>query len=129
MAEARMRTPLGRVLHFGPAHEGTTHFWRQRVTAAANVPLIIGFIVLLATTVGRPYGEAVAILGSPLVALLLVLMTISVAIHMRIGMQTIVEDYVHGEALKVVTLIASTFFTAAVAVVSLFAILKLAFGT
>ena len=121
-------TPLRRVRHLGAAHDGTAHFWRQRLTAAANLPLVIAFVILIATLVGRPHAEVVAVLASPFVALLLVLMVISTSIHMRIGMQVIVEDYVHGEGLKLTAIVANTFFTVVVAAVSIFAILKLAFG-
>jgi succinate dehydrogenase / fumarate reductase membrane anchor subunit len=123
-----MTTPLRRVRHLGAAHDGTSHFWRQRLTAAANLPLVIAFIILVVTLIGRPRGEVVAILGSPFVALFLILMIISISIHMRIGMQVIVEDYVHSEGWKVTALAANTFFAVAVAAVSTFAILKLAFG-
>ena len=123
-----MATPLRRVRHLGAAHDGTSHFWRQRLTAAANLPLVIAFIILIATLVGRPRAEVVAILSSPFVALLLILMILSISVHMRIGMQVIIEDYVHGEGLKVAAIAANTFFAVAVAAVSLFAILKLAFG-
>jgi len=125
---ADMTTPLRRVRHFGSAHDGTSHFLRQRLTAAANVPLVIAFIVLVVSLIGRPRGEVVAVLGSPFVALFLILMIISISIHMRIGMQVIIEDYVHGEGLKVTALAANTFFAIAVAAVSIFALLKLAFG-
>src|SRR6185295_15689435 len=77
---AGMVTPLRRVRHLGAAHDGTAHFWRQRLTAAANLPLVIAFIILIATLVGRSYTEVVAVLASPFVAILLVLMMISISI-------------------------------------------------
>ena len=123
-----MRTPLSRVQHLGSAHSGTEHFWRQRLTGAANVPLIIAFIIIIAVVIGRPYADVVAVIGSPFVAALFVLLFVSVAIHMRIGMQVIVDDYVHGEALKIFLLGASTLFSVAVAAGAILAILKLAVG-
>jgi succinate dehydrogenase membrane anchor subunit len=125
---AEMRTPLHRVLGLGSAHAGTTHFWRQRLTAIANVPLVIAFVIVVISVAGRPYPEVVAVLSSPLVAILLVLMILSIVVHMRIGMQVIVEDYVHGTVVRPLALIASTFFAAAVGAIAVFAILKLAFG-
>jgi succinate dehydrogenase / fumarate reductase membrane anchor subunit len=123
-----MATVLHRVQHLGSAHGGTDHFWRQRLTGAANAILIIGFGVVILSVLGEPYGRVVAVIGSPFVALLLVLLFVSAAIHMRIGMQVIVEDYIHGEALKVVLLAASTFFSIAVAAVAILAVVKLALG-
>jgi succinate dehydrogenase / fumarate reductase membrane anchor subunit len=123
-----MATALHRVRHLGSAHGGTQDFWRQRVTGAANVPLVLGFIAVMFAVVGQPYDTVVNIIGSPLVSALLILLLVSAAIHMRIGMQVIVEDYIQGEALKVVLLVASTFFAVAVATVGVLSILKLAFG-
>jgi succinate dehydrogenase / fumarate reductase membrane anchor subunit len=123
-----MRTPLARVRHLGSAHEGTMHFWRQRITGAANVPLAIGLIAIVVATVGRPYESVVTFLGSPWVAAILVLFFMSVATHMRIGMQVVIEDYILGEGLKAVLLAANTLFSVAVAVVGILAVLKLAFG-
>ena len=123
-----MRTALGRVLYLGAAGGGTEHFWRQRVTAAANVLLVAGFIIVLMATVGRPHAEVVAVLGSPLISAMLVLMLASVAIHMRLGIQVVIEDYIHGEALKIVLLVAATFFSAAVGVTGIVAVLSMAFG-
>jgi len=121
-------TPLKKVLGLGSAHEGTGHFWRQRLTGLANLVLTTGFVILVVALVGRPYPQVVSILASPLVALVLLLMMISIAIHMRLGMQVVIEDYFHGPALRPILLILNTFFAFGVAAVSIFAILKLAFG-
>jgi succinate dehydrogenase / fumarate reductase membrane anchor subunit len=123
-----MRTTLSRVLHFGAAGGGTEHFWRQRVTAAANVILVSGFIIVMMMSVGRPHAEVATLIGSPLVAALMVLLFVSVTIHMRLGVQTFVEDYVHTEGLKIVLLVAATFFSAGIGVVAIMAVLSLAFG-
>lgn len=123
-----MVTPLRRVLGLGSAHEGTGHFWRQRLTGLANLFLATGFVILIVALVGRPYPEAASILASPLVALWLLLMIVSIAVHMRIGMQVVIEDYIHGPMLRPLLLILNTFFTVAIAAISVFAILKLAFG-
>jgi succinate dehydrogenase / fumarate reductase membrane anchor subunit len=123
-----MRSPLARVRHLGSAHGGTEHFWRQRLTGAANVPLAIAAVIVIAATDGRPYADVVAILHSPFVAAVFVLLFVSASIHMRIGMQVIVEDYISGEGLKVLLLGASTLFSVAVAAVAILAVLKLAIG-
>ena len=123
-----MRTPMRTVLGLGSAKSGTEHFWRQRVTGAANAILVIGFVILVARLFGRPYDEVRSILGSPFAAVLLLLLIASVTVHMRIGMQIIIEDYVHGEGLKVLLLVANTFFAILIGVGTAVAILKLAFG-
>jgi succinate dehydrogenase / fumarate reductase membrane anchor subunit len=128
MAGERIQTPLRRVLYLGSAREGTGHFWRQRLTAVANVPLVIAFVIVVVSVVGRPYPVVVDRLGSPLVAAVLLLMVASITTHMRIGMQVVIEDYVHGEGARIAALIANTFFTVLIAVVSGVAILKLALG-
>jgi succinate dehydrogenase cytochrome b556 subunit/succinate dehydrogenase hydrophobic membrane anchor protein len=108
-----MRTPLGRVRGLGSAKSGTGHFWLQRVTAVANLILVIGFLCVVLSLIGKPYGAAVATLSNPVVAILMLLFTVSGAIHMRIGMQVIIEDYVHHEVLKIGLLMANTFFAIA----------------
>jgi len=125
---ADMRTPLGKVRGLGSAREGTEHFWRQRLTAIANVPLTLFFIGLLISLNGSSYAETRAALSSPFVALPLILVLLSVLYHMRLGMQVVIEDYVHGEGNKLALIILNTFFTVVVGVIAVFSLLKLAFG-
>jgi succinate dehydrogenase / fumarate reductase membrane anchor subunit len=123
-----LRTPLRRVRGLGSARSGTDHFWRQRLTAVANVPLTIAFVVIVVSLLGRNHAAAVQIIGSPVVAIILLLFVVSVTYHMRIGMQVIIEDYVHLELPKLALLLANTFFAVAVAFGCGYAILKLSFG-
>lgn len=127
-SNASMRTPLGKVRGLGSAKSGTEHFWLQRVTAVANVILSFAFICIVIGVVGRDYEDALDYLSRPVVAALLALFVISGVIHMRLGMQVIIEDYIHGEGAKVLALIANTFFSVAIGALSLIAILKLAVG-
>jgi succinate dehydrogenase / fumarate reductase membrane anchor subunit len=123
-----IRTPLARVLGHGAARSGTGHFWRQRLTAVANIPLTIAAIIIMITLLGRNQAAVAQILGSPLVAIIMLLFVLSVTVHMRIGMQVIIEDYVHDESAKLTLIMANTFFAVAVALASAFGILKLSFG-
>jgi succinate dehydrogenase / fumarate reductase membrane anchor subunit len=123
-----MKTPMKRVRGLGSAKTGTDHFWTQRLSAAATMLLAIALVVVLAGTVGKDAAAARAVLAQPLVAVLLLLFIVSGVAHMRIGMQVIIEDYVHEEGAKVIALGLNTFFSAIIAVVCLFAVLKLSFG-
>jgi succinate dehydrogenase / fumarate reductase membrane anchor subunit len=123
-----MRTPLKEVRRLGSAKEGADHFWMQRLTGAANALLAIFAIGLAVRLVGADHASVSMTLANPLVALPLLLFLVSAAIHMRIGMQVIIEDYVHGEGAKIVLLMLNTFFAIAVAAAGIFSILKLSFG-
>jgi succinate dehydrogenase / fumarate reductase, membrane anchor subunit len=123
-----IRTPLARVRGYGAAHSGTKHFWRQRLTAVANIPLTIAALIIMIMLLGRNQAAVAQILGSPLVAIIMALFIISITTHMRIGMQVIIEDYVHDDKAKLALIMANTFFCIAVALASIYGILKLSFG-
>ncbi len=125
---SNMRTPLGRVRGFGSAKSGTDDFIRQRLTAIANIPLTIGVVLIIISVIGRNHAAAAQILGSTPVAIVMLLFIISIFYHMRIGMQAIIEDYVHEERAKYALLILNTFFTIAAGFSAIYAILKLSFG-
>ncbi len=123
-----MRTPLKTARYLGSAKEGADHFWKQRVTAVANVFLGIFLVWLIASLIGADHATVKQKLANPLIALALLGLIISGTIHMRLGMQSIIEDYVHGEGLKIVVLMLNTFFAIFIALASIFAVLKLSFG-
>jgi succinate dehydrogenase / fumarate reductase membrane anchor subunit len=123
-----MRTPMRRVRGLGSAHSGTRDFWHQRLTAVAGIPLTIALIVIIVALMGRSHAAVVQILGSPIIAIIMLLFIINSAYHMWIGMQEIILDYVHEDKLKFLSLMANTFFTFAVGFAAAFAVLKLSFG-
>jgi len=123
-----MRTPLGIVTGLGSAKEGTMHFWHQRLTAFANVPLTLFLVWFIIRVGGTSRAEMIMVLGNPIIAGVLVLTIFSVTWHMRLGMQAVIEDYVHGEGAKILSLIANNFFSVGVAVLSIISVLKMSFG-
>ena len=123
-----MATPLARVRGLGSARKGTETFWRQRLTAIANVPLVIFLILAIVTHIGADYEQVRAYLAQPLVALALLALVISASIHMRIGLKEIIEDYVHGGA-KTIAILAATFFAFGVGLACVAAILKISLGS
>jgi succinate dehydrogenase / fumarate reductase, membrane anchor subunit len=122
------RTPLARVRGLGSAKSGTTHFWHQRLTSVAGIPLTIAFVLIVVALLGRNHAAAQQILGSPLVAIVMLLFIGSTTYHMCIGMQVIIEDYVHDEIPKLTLIMLNIFFSVAVALASAYAIFKLSFG-
>ena len=123
-----LRTPLARVGGLGAAKSGTGHFWWQRVTAVANVPLTIAFVLILVSLFGRNQAFAQQTLGTPLVAIVMLLFIASITYHMRLGMQIVIEDYVHGEVIRPFLIMTNTFFATAIGLAAAYAILKLSFG-
>lgn len=123
-----MRTPLGRVRNLGAAHSGTTDFWRQRLTAVAMTLLMIPVIVVVMMLLGHNQAGAKVILGSLPIAVIMLLFIIASTWHMKIGMQVVIEDYVHNEKLKLASIMANNFFSIAVAFASIYAIIKLSSG-
>jgi len=123
-----MATPLKRVRGLGAAHRGTETFWRQRLTAIANVPLTIFLILSILTHIGASFDEVHAYLARPLVALAMLALVLSASIHMRIGLKEIIEDYVHGEGWKVAAILVASFFAIGVALACTLALLKISLG-
>ena len=126
--ETHIRTPLAKVRGHGSAKSGTQHFWHQRLTAFANVPLTIAAVIIMITLLGRNQAAAAQILGSPAISIIMLLFIGSTTIHMRIGMAVVIEDYVHDETAKLGLLMANTFFTVVVGLAAAYGILKLSFG-
>lgn len=123
-----MTTPLKRVRRLGSAKEGADHFWKQRVTAIANVFLAVFLVWLVATVSGATYAEARALIANPIVAVLLLLLVVSGTIHMRLGMQVIIEDYVSSDGLKIALLMLNTFFSILIALACVYSVLKVGFS-
>ena len=123
-----MRTPLGRVRGLGAARTGTEEFWLQRLTAIAGIPLTLAGLFLVISLTGRSYTAVKQIVGSPLVAVLLALFVLANVVHMKIGIQVVIEDYVHGKNQKHALVILNTFFAWAIGLACVFAILKISFG-
>ena len=122
-----LRSPLSRALGSGSAKHGTDHWWMQRVTAAALVILGVWFLAAISSLPGLAHADMVLWVGRPLNSIMLVLFCVMLAWHSQLGIQVVVEDYVHGPALKVVSLILNRFAHVFLVAAAIFAILNLAF--
>ena len=123
-----LRTPLRAVLGAGSAKEGTGHWWAQRVTAAALVILGAWFLLSFSRSAATDFAEVSQWIAQPWNSVMLLLLGVTLAYHSSLGLQIVIEDYVHGHFVKVVSLIINKFFHAAVAMAAVFAIAKIAFG-
>lgn len=123
-----LRSPLGTVGGLGSAKSGVHHWWLQRLTSIALVPLTIWFAVSLASLSSLDHVTVVAWMAQSWTALLLVLLVLVATYHSQLGVRVVVEDYVHNTGLRTVTLVVLTFLHAFLAVAGVFAILKVAFG-
>ena len=123
-----LRSPLGRVLGYGSAKEGTDHWWLQRVTAVALAVLGVWFLISTAFIDGFDQASVRTWVAAPWNSVLLILLGLTLAYHSKLGLQVVIEDYVHGPFLKVVSLLANKFFHVVVATAATFAVLKIAFG-
>jgi succinate dehydrogenase / fumarate reductase membrane anchor subunit len=122
-----MKTPLGTVLGLGSAKTGTEHWWLQRVTAIANIPLVTFLIVFVLWHLGADRAALMQSVKHPLIAIALAMSFLSILWHMRLGMQVVIEDYMHG-GWRLFCLIGNVFFTIALGIAALYAILSLSFG-
>jgi succinate dehydrogenase / fumarate reductase membrane anchor subunit len=123
-----LRSPLGRILGRGSAKEGVHHWWLQRLTSVALVPLSIGFVASLLALPALDYASLVAWLRQSGTALGLILFVLVAARHSQLGMRVVIEDYVHGEGLKTVALVFIDYAHVLIGVAAVFAVLKVALG-
>jgi succinate dehydrogenase / fumarate reductase membrane anchor subunit len=121
-------TPLSKVRGLGSAKDGTHHWWVQRVTAVANIPLILFVVISFVGNAGKGHADWVAWLKQPVVSVLMILFIMNVVYHMRLGLQVVIEDYVHSHGLKVASLLLITFACVLIAALSIFSVLRIAFG-
>ncbi len=122
-----LRTPLGRARGLGTAKTGTHHWWIQRVTGVALVPLSIWFIVAMLGILGSDYAAIKAWLAAPLPAVLMILFVVAVFHHAQLGLQVVIEDYVHSEGIKLAVLLTVKLASIAFAVAAVFAVFKISF--
>lgn len=122
------KTPLSKVRGLGSAKDGTHHWWVQRVTAVANIPLVLFMIVSAVGNAGKGHADWVAWMAQPVVAVVVILFVANLMYHLRLGLQVTIEDYVHTASTKVALMLLLTFAVIAMAALSIFSVLRIAFG-
>ena len=122
-----MNTPLSKVRGLGSAKTGTHHWWMQRVSAVASIPLVIWFVISMLGHVRSDFATISSWMQVPLVAVLMILLIANMSYHMKLGLQIALEDYVHGRA-RVVSMLVLDFATVVLAVLGIFSVLKISFG-
>ena len=127
MSETRLRSPLGRALGLGSAKEGVAHWWAQRITAVALIPLVLWFVIELVALTGADRPAVMAWLHAPFAAIAMVLLLVAVFHHMSLGVQVVIEDYIHTEWLKIGALIVNRFAAFILGAAGIFAVLRIAF--
>ena len=123
-----LKSDLGKVRGLGSAKEGVHHWWAQRLTALALVPLVLWFVASVAGLAGAEIGLVRSWIADPVTAILLILLIAATFHHMQLGMQVVIEDYVHVEWLKITGIVLVKFAAIALAVAAGFAVLKIAFA-
>ena len=123
-----LRSPLARARGLGAAHNGTHHWWAQRLTAIALLPLLLWFAVSVTSLAAADHAAAAAWLRAPVNAILMLALIAALFHHMQLGLQVVIEDYVHRAARKFVALIAVKYGSGLLAIAAAFAVLKVAFG-
>jgi succinate dehydrogenase / fumarate reductase membrane anchor subunit len=128
MRSTQMRSPLGRAIGLGSAKEGVEHWWRQRMTALLLVPLVVWFVIAVIGLVGADRAAMIAWVKSPMPVMCLVLLIVATFYHAALGLQVVIEDYIHGEGMKLATLIVMRLLCILFVLRGLLAVLKLAFA-
>jgi succinate dehydrogenase / fumarate reductase membrane anchor subunit len=123
-----LQTPLARARGLGTAKKGVQHWWWQRLTAVALVPLCLWFIGTIVTMQASDYSTVINWIQSPLVSGLLVFLIAALFYHTQLGLQVVIEDYVHSEWVKITTLIVAQFLMVLLALTAVIAVLKIALG-
>jgi succinate dehydrogenase / fumarate reductase membrane anchor subunit len=123
-----LRSPLGRAVGLGSAKQGVEHWWMQRLTAIALVPLALWFVASVIALAGADHVAVIEWLSGPLAAILMLLLIGATFYHAALGLQVVIEDYIHGEGAKFAALVLNKFICFALAVAGIFAVLKIAFG-